>query len=305
MIKYCIPIISVALCIGLGFVEQNFPDRLPTDIALLIALGIGLLGFLMQVILLQRLHIHALQRRNKKNPQLHQKTPTITKDNITQQLHAPNAFSRHCQGIRNIKTQEIVGDYTRIDFLPAPGAAPVAIGKILQNPELSSQQIMMLFARMLLLLHKHDPDQPNIFTALPGAILGHKLLDSSLQQMNKIWHNIAPRCVFILKASDVERAQSGLETLHHGGARFGLEWHDSLLEADYPALHDQGVRFILIRFPALVALQQDKNGMARQEQLSQTMRDAGIHWIVRELNALTPTQPLLEQGFALAVDQEI
>ncbi len=307
MIKYFIPIIAIPLCGAIGFFAHSFPLRLPTEIALPMILGIILLAILMQTILLQRVQINQLKQRHapEQKPVIDTTPEVITIADVAERLHDQEAFKLSYLGIKDIQSQKIQGDYARIDFLPTPQGAPVAIETLASDPKANSQHIMMLLAQMLLLLNKHDTGRSNLFCNIPIAVLSHRLLAASLQQMAKIWQRIAPRCVFVFKAKDLDSAISGLETLHQDGARFGLEWHENLLEADCNTLHNIGVRFVHISFAALVALQQDAKSATAFADFSSAMTRTSILWIVQDLNDLTPTQPLVDQGITLVLHQEV
>lgn len=306
MIKYCIPIISVMLCAWIGFFRHTLPIPLPFEVSVSVIIGIALLGLLMQIILMQRLQINALKRgkRAKTLPEIPEPTQSTTID-IEMRLRDSEAFALRYLGIRDLRTHKIAGDYALIDFFPTSMGSPVPVNTILADSNMNGQYVMMIFARMLLLLNKHDTARQNIFVSLPMSVLNHPLLAASLQQMTKIWQHFAPRSVFVLKAQEYAESTAGLEVLRRDGAHFGLQWHESLLEADYAALQRAGVRFIFINFATLVALQQDSHNAALFRHLNLVMRNTEIQWIIQELNSLTPVQPLIEQEFTLVLDQEV
>ena len=307
-IKFFIPTLAIILCSVIGGFSSIFPMRLPSEVALPIGLGIALLSALMQIILMQRLQINQLKQQQddvpKNSPETTAAMPTVTVAEIAARLQEKHAFRLKYRGIKDLKDQKILGDYAHIHFLATPQSTPIAINQAISDPKANGQHIMMIFARMLLLLHKHDTARKNLFLAIPVSILKHRLLEMLLQQLTKAWQAIAPRCVFVLKAKDFDQEISGLQMLHQDGARFGLDWHESLLTSETSKLYDVGVRFILIDFSTLVALQQDKNSATAFDLLSLAMHNSNIVWIVQNLNSLTPAQPLLDQGISLVLHQE-
>ena len=310
MLKFFIPVLAIILCGIIGGFTSLFPMRLPFEVALPVGVGIALLAVLMQTILTQRLQINQLKQQQDNVPKSIPKTaaaiptPTVTVAEIAARLQDKKAFSLKYAGIKDLKDQKILGDYAHVHFLAAPQSAPIAINQAISDPKANGQHVMMIFARMLLLLHKHDTGRGNLFLAIPVSILKHRLLGTLLQQLKKAWQAIAPRCVFVLKGKDFDQEISGLGMLHQDGARFGLDWHESLLTAETSKLYDVGVRFVLIDFSTLVALQQDKNSATAFDLLSLAMHNSNIVWIVQNLNPLTPTQPLLDQGISLVLHQE-